>query len=92
MLSPVRVQSRAAKWLLDHDQEEEGLVWAKRALEYPGGHPPTARILADYYTRKGNPAQANYYRLQAGSAAPAPAPSATPGAGPAAARGVTTPG
>jgi tetratricopeptide (TPR) repeat protein len=62
------LQSRLAHWLLDHDRDEEGLLWARRALEGPGGHPATARLLADYYDRKGQAGLANFYRTQAEAA------------------------
>jgi tetratricopeptide (TPR) repeat protein len=66
-LSPgqAEVMAEAASWMLAHGHEEEGLLWARRALETPGGHPATARVLADYFERKGDAAQANYYRLLA---------------------------
>ncbi len=66
------LQYRAAKWLLEHGHEDEGLVWARRAQEAGGSHAPTARLLADYYERKGDLGLANFYRLQAGPAASSP--------------------
>lgn len=66
------LQYRAARWLTDHGHAEEALTWALRAIKSPGGHPPSARLLADYYAEKGNPGLANYYRLQADRPARAP--------------------
>jgi Flp pilus assembly protein TadD len=61
------LMAEAAEWMLLHDHEDEGLVWARRVLESPGSHPETARLLAEYYGREGDEAQANYYRLLAES-------------------------
>ncbi len=60
-------QGHLAEWLLHHGLDEEGLVWAQRALSAPSGHPPTARVLAGYYEKLGNSARANYYRTLAGT-------------------------
>lgn len=62
----ITLVAEAAEWMLRSGYDDEGLLWAQRALDSPGGHPPTARALADYYDRKGDAARANYYRLLAG--------------------------
>ncbi len=56
---------RAARWLYDHGHPDEALSWARRAVELPAGHAPSARLLADHYARHGDPGLANFYRLQA---------------------------
>lgn len=58
------VQLEAARWLLGHDRDDEGLYWAELALKARPAHPETLRLLADYYDRKGNAGRARYYRLQ----------------------------
>jgi superkiller protein 3 len=60
------LQHRAARWLIENGHVEEGLKWAQRALEAPGGHPPTAKFLSEYYASKGDTGLANFYGLQAG--------------------------
>lgn len=64
------LQYRAARWLLDHGHPEEALTWALRAVDAPGGHRPSARLLADYYDARGDAGRANFYRLQAGPPGP----------------------
>jgi tetratricopeptide (TPR) repeat protein len=53
----------AAKWLIEHGHEREGLEWTDLILRQKPGHPQTCRFLADYYTKKENHGLANYYRL-----------------------------
>ncbi len=54
----------AASWLLAHGNDEEGLSWAKLALDKSPRHAPTLDLLVSYYTRKGDPGRANFYRSQ----------------------------
>jgi Flp pilus assembly protein TadD len=64
------LRSEAAKWLIEHGHEKEGLEWTELILSQTPGHAPTCRLLADYYARKGNAGLANYYRI---TASPLPA-------------------
>jgi Flp pilus assembly protein TadD len=63
------LQSRLAIWLLEHGRDEEGLTWAKKVLDSPSAHAPTAAALARYYEKKGETGLANFYRLKSGTAA-----------------------
>jgi tetratricopeptide (TPR) repeat protein len=65
-------QAELAAWLLEHDQIEEGLTLAQRLVQRPGGHPPTALRLSQYYEKQGNPGLANFYRTQARGGARTP--------------------
>jgi tetratricopeptide (TPR) repeat protein len=78
------LQARAARWLLDHDHESEGLTWAERVLAAQPDHRALLELLAGYFDRKGQTGRANYYRLRleraTASTASADAPlSPTPG-------------
>lgn len=64
------LRSEAARWLIEHGHEKEGLEWTELILTQSPGHAPTCQFLADYYARKGNAGLANYYRITA-SAPPA---------------------
>ena len=55
----------AAKWLIEHGHEKEGLEWTELILRQSPHHPGTCRLLADYHAKKGNVGLANYYRLAA---------------------------
>ncbi len=59
------LRGEAAKWLIEHGHEKEGLEWTQLILKQKPGHGPTCRLLVDYHTRKGNMGLANYYRLAA---------------------------
>ncbi len=62
----LEIRSEVARWLIEHDHEEEGLDWTRRILEAKPDHPATCRLLADYHARKKNPGLANYYRMLLG--------------------------
>ena len=64
----LELRSNVAKWLIEHNHDKEGLEWTRLILVEHPGHPPTCKLLADYYTRKGNAGLANYYRTVAGTA------------------------
>ena len=55
----------AARWLLDHGHEAEGLEWTALVLREHPNHPRTCALLADYYRRTGNVGLANFYKLSA---------------------------
>ncbi len=59
---PLRLE--ISQWLLDHGHDEEGLSFAKQILRDAPDHEATVRMLIDYYVRKKDPGQANYYRLR----------------------------
>ncbi len=63
------LQLQAARWLFDHGHPEEGLRWTQKILAEHPRHPETSALLVDYYEKQGNRGLANYYRVQAGSAA-----------------------
>jgi predicted Zn-dependent protease len=64
----VDLRSKAARWLIEHGHEQEGLEWTQLILRQHPNHPETCQILADYHTSRGNLGLANYYRLNAPSA------------------------
>ena len=66
----VGLRSEAAKFLIEHGHEKEGLEWTELILRRRPGHPPTCRLLAEYHASHGNPGLANYYRMAASEAAP----------------------
>jgi tetratricopeptide (TPR) repeat protein len=66
------LQAGIASWLFDHGQPEEALRWTSLILKFSPDHAPTLQLLADYYSRIGDHGQANYYRMQAGSAVGGP--------------------
>lgn len=66
------LRAEVAKWLIDRGHEKEGLGWTELILRKKPGHPPTCRLLAEYYTKKGNAGLANYYRLAASPGAEKP--------------------
>jgi predicted Zn-dependent protease len=59
----VDLRCRAARWLIEHGHEKEGLEWTGLILRQKPGHAATCRLLAEYYGRKGDTGLANYYRL-----------------------------
>ena len=61
----VDLRSEAARWLIEHGHEKEGLEWTALVLRQRPGHPPTCRLLADYHARRGEAGLANFYRLNA---------------------------
>ena len=58
-------QADLVSWLLSHDRAKEGLKLAQELIQRPGGHPRTAKLLADYYEQQGNKGLANFYRAKA---------------------------
>lgn len=72
------LQYEIARWMFEHGHDDGGLQWARRVLSVHPGHPPTCRLLADYYDRNGEPGRANYYRLQAGGSEGDEAPASHP--------------
>ncbi len=61
----VDLRSDAARWLIEHGHEKEGLEWTGLILRQRPGHPATCRLLADYHAKRGEPGLANFYRLAA---------------------------
>jgi Flp pilus assembly protein TadD len=59
------LRCEVARWLIEHGHEEEGLEWTELILRKKPGHPPTCRLLSEYYAKKGNLGLANYYQLGA---------------------------
>jgi tetratricopeptide (TPR) repeat protein len=68
----VEQEFRAARWFFLHGRPEEGRRWAEKILRADPSHPATHRLLADHYEGEGDAGRANYHRLRAGPAAPAP--------------------
>jgi Flp pilus assembly protein TadD len=62
-----QLQYEVATWMIENGHEEEGLRWAERTLRDRPDHAPTHRLLADYYTRRGQMGLANYHRLRGSS-------------------------
>jgi Flp pilus assembly protein TadD len=60
------IQYAAAKWLVDHGHEDEGLKWAEKNLRDHPAHAEAHRLLADCYRRRGDAGLANFHRLRAG--------------------------
>jgi tetratricopeptide (TPR) repeat protein len=56
------LRGQAARWMLEHGMEAEGLRWARGILGDHPGHAATTRLLADFYQRKGEVGLANFYR------------------------------
>lgn len=63
--SDVPLRSEAARWMVEHGREEEGILLANMVLEDRPDHPETCRLLTDYYTNRGDHGLANLYRLYA---------------------------
>jgi tetratricopeptide (TPR) repeat protein len=61
------LQAEAARWLIEHGHDAEGLAWARKVLATRPDHPETCRLLADYYERRGDHGLARGYRVQAAS-------------------------
>jgi Flp pilus assembly protein TadD len=61
----VQIWYEIAAWLIENGHEEEGLRWAERTVRERPDHAPTHRLLADYYSRRGQTGLANYHQLQA---------------------------
>jgi Flp pilus assembly protein TadD len=59
------LRAEVAAWLFAHGRDEAGVRWANAVLAVDPGHPGANQSLADYHNRRGDPARANYYRLQA---------------------------
>lgn len=59
----VTLMASAAEWLLGHGYEEEGLVWAEKALAREPGRESVIRNLAEYFAKKNQVGRANYYRF-----------------------------
>jgi len=57
-----KLRFEAARWLLEHGHDDEGLAWTKQILGAQPTDGPTHRLLADYHERKGNAGLANYHR------------------------------
>ncbi|WP_165247661.1 tetratricopeptide repeat protein [Paludisphaera soli] len=66
------IQGQIARWMIEHDHEEEGIRWARNVLRDRPDHASTHRVLAAYYDRSGQPGLANFHRLQAGLQSPPP--------------------
>ncbi len=58
-------RAQAARWLIEHGHEKEGLEWTALVLRQRPGHPATCQLLAEHYARKGEPGLANFYRMNA---------------------------
>lgn len=62
----LELRLQAARWLMEHDEEREGLRWAELILRDDPQHRATHEMLAAYHARTGNRGLANYHRLQLG--------------------------
>jgi predicted Zn-dependent protease len=60
------VQCEAARWLIEHGHDEEGLRWARKVLAEEPGNRGMHALLADYFDRRGEAGLANYHRFQLG--------------------------
>ena len=49
----------------EHGHEDEGLKWTKEILRANPRHAPTHGVLAEYYSKHGEPGLANFHRLSA---------------------------
>ena len=63
--SDAKLRLEAARWLLDHGHDKEGLDWTELILKSNPGDQETCLLLADYYKAKKNFGLANFYRLAA---------------------------
>ncbi len=62
--------AKVVAWMFAHGRDQDGLDWANAILAQEPDHPPTCRLLADYYAQRADGAGlANFYRLKAGAAA-----------------------
>ena len=66
----VDLRCEAARWLIEHGHEKEGLEWTGLVLRQRPGHPPTCKLLVEYYTGRGELGLANFYRLNSSPASP----------------------
>jgi tetratricopeptide (TPR) repeat protein len=59
-------RARVVAWCFAHGREKDALEWATAILANDPDHPPTCRLLADYYARRPDGAGlANFYRAKA---------------------------
>lgn len=61
-------RAQAARWLIEHGHEKEGLEWTALVLRQRPGHPATCQLLAEYHARNGEPGLANFYRMNSSEA------------------------
>ncbi len=63
--SNVGVRFKVAQWMFGHGHEDEGMKWTTEILRAEPRHVPTHKLLADYYTKRGDAGLANYHRAMA---------------------------
>jgi predicted Zn-dependent protease len=56
---------KVAKWMFDHGHHDAGLRWTTEIFRVDPRHSPTHKLLAEYYSKKGDAGLANYHRLMA---------------------------
>jgi Flp pilus assembly protein TadD len=56
-------QHEIARWMFDHDHDQEGVRWAEKILSGRPNDPEANRLLAGFYERRGDKGLANFYRL-----------------------------
>jgi tetratricopeptide (TPR) repeat protein len=61
-------QLTVARWMFSHGKADDGVRWAEAILRDQPDQPDACRLLADHYTRDGQPGRANFYRALAGPA------------------------
>ncbi|MDR3637521.1 MAG: tetratricopeptide repeat protein [Isosphaeraceae bacterium] len=71
----VSLQARVARWMFEHAYDDEAVKWCGKILTDRPGHPETCVLLADYYSRHGQPEKAAAVRRLA---TPGPARAAAP--------------
>jgi tetratricopeptide (TPR) repeat protein len=61
-------QLTVARWMFSHGKADDGVRWAEAILRDQPDQPDACRLLADHYSRTGQPGRANYYRALGGPA------------------------
>ena len=63
----VELRCEAARWLIGHGHDREGLDWARLVLRQRPGHPSACKLLAEYHEGRREFGLANFYRTAASS-------------------------
>ena len=68
----IDLRCAAARWLIGHGHDKEGLDWARLVLRQRPGHPAACKLLADYHEGRREFGLANFYRTAASTESLAP--------------------
>ena len=68
----IDLRCAAARWLIGHGHDKEGLDWARLVLRQRPGHPSACKLLADYHEGRREFGLANFYRTAASTESLAP--------------------